>query len=323
MFCFALYPTTGANMSVIKACVSAAPVVQTALVLRRARRLGAQIVWRTAALLLACHLAAPASAQGPVPTTEPPPAAGAQGIEAIPPAEIPARADADEVFIQAIVRRYQAGDAARRSEEALVRQSAGVRQLTEQSNRSDLALLSVSRLETLQRHWLLYERELSRTRANLSQATRASAEDAASLANRRALWLATKEASPNLTPALVQRMDELIGQIDRAENALSTPLGKLLDLGRRASALSTQVERGVAALTSRVEDQDRGLLMIDKPPLWQALNDTEPLEPVNVGFLKSMDIELSMARAYDAANSWVRPALFALAALLLPVMLWL
>ena len=283
------------------------------------RTLGLGIV----VLLLACALADPARAQGPTLTLDAPSGGGEPSTEAISPADIPARADADELFIQAVVQRSQSAGEVRRLEDTLTRQSAGVRQLTEQSNRNDLALLSVNRLETLQRHWFLYERELARTRAGLSQATRASAEAAAGLANRRAAWQATKEASVGLAPSLLQRVGELIGQIERAEASLSAPLGKLLDLGRRANVLSTQVQSGAAALTSRVEDQDRRLLIIDTPPLWQAMTEGEPLEPLNVGLRKSLDIEKAMARAYDEANVRVRPAFIVVGLLLLPFMLWL
>ena len=89
------------------------------------------------------------------PATEPSSAMAASGIEANAPAEITARADADEAFVQAVMRRaVDAGDL-QRFDDALDRQSAAVRQLGELTSDSDLSLLPVRRLESLQRHWLL------------------------------------------------------------------------------------------------------------------------------------------------------------------------
>ncbi len=87
---------------------------------------------------------------------------------------------------------------ARRYEQAFARQSAAIRQLVERSNKSDLALLSVRRLESLQRHWLLYERAVAQTRAELARSINAKSEDMADLADRRAIWQATGQTPVGL-----------------------------------------------------------------------------------------------------------------------------
>ena len=86
---------------------------------------------------------------------------------------------------------------------------------------------------------------MSQTRAEIARATNTASEDAAELAERRAAWQATR-VQPYLSPALVQRSDELIAQIDAAQTQLADPLAKLLDLGRKSNALSTQVQKGVS-----------------------------------------------------------------------------
>jgi potassium efflux system protein len=187
-------------------------------------------------------------------------------------ADIPARADADEQDVQAIVHRAQAPDAALRYEEALARHANAIHQLAERSGKSDLAVLSVRRLESLQRHWLLYERSVAQTRAELARTINAQSEDVSDLANRRAAWQATAHAA-GLPPALRERVEELIARIDDAEKLLSVPLARLLDLGRTGGALATQVQQGTTAVSSMVEDQDRRLVSMDTPPLWLALRD--------------------------------------------------
>jgi potassium efflux system protein len=237
-------------------------------------------------------------------------------------ADIPARADADEQDVQAIVHRAQAPDAALRYEEALARHANAIHQLAERSGKSDLAVLSVRRLESLQRHWLLYERSVAQTRAELARTINAQSEDVSDLANRRAAWQATAHAA-GLPPALRERVEELIARIDDAEKLLSVPLARLLDLGRTGGALATQVQQGTTAVSSMVEDQDRRLVSMDTPPLWLALRDAASREPVSAGLTRSLDIERTFASSYDAANVRWLPALAAGAVLLLPAMVWL
>ena len=279
-----------------------------------------------ALLLCACAGGAPAPVWAQSPTagadTHPAPIEAAAQAQAHRSADIPARADADEQYIQAITRRAEVPDVARRYEQAFARQSAAIQQLVERSDKSDLALLSVRRLESLQRHWLLYERAVAQTRAELARSINAKSEDLADLADRHAVWQATGQ-TPGRAPALLERVDELIAKIGDAKKLLSAPLTKLLDLGRTGSALATQVQQGVASVSRKVEDQDRRLVVMDTPPLWLVLSDAESFEPVSVGFSRSLEIERAFASDYDAANARWLPALAVGAVLLLPAMVWL
>ena len=141
------------------------------------------------------------------------------------------------------------------------------------------------------------------------------------LAARRAAWQATG-AQPYLSPALVERSNEMVAQIDRAQNALADPLGKLLDLGRKSNALATQVQRGVAIVSGQVAEQDRRLVSMDTPPLWQAVREADTQQPVTVGLRRSLEIETAFARDYDAAHARLLPALGLASALLLPLVFW-
>ena len=241
---------------------------------------------------------------------------------AIAPADIPSRADADEKFIQAVQRRAQMVDRVRRFEQALSRQATALDRLAELTESSDLSQLSVQRLESLERHWQLKERGLTQTRADLARATNVASEDAAELAERRAAWQATV-AQPYLSPALLQRSDEMVAQIDRAQAQLADPLAKLLDLGRRSNALSAQVQKGVAEVVGQVAEQDRRLVTMDSPPLWQALRESDAQEPVALGLRRSLEIETAFARDYDSAHARLLPALGGFALGLLPLIFWI
>ena len=247
--------------------------------------------------------------------------AAAEGSLAIAPGDIPSGADADEKFLQAVQRRIQMSDKVRRIEAELTRQAAALDSLDEVTGRNDLGQLSVQRLESLERHWLLKERALGQTRANLARLTNAASEDAAQLAARRAAWQATI-AQSYLSPALVERSQEMVAQIDRAQSALAEPLGRLLDLGRKGNALAVQVQRGVAVVADQVAEQDRRLVSMDTPPLWQAIGESEPQQPIAAGLRRSLEIETSFARDYDAAHARLLPGLGLAAALLLPLLFW-
>jgi potassium-dependent mechanosensitive channel len=248
--------------------------------------------------------------------------AAADRAPAIAAADIPSRADADEKFVQTVQRRSQMPEKLRRFEQSLSAQDASVDRLATLTESSDLSQLSVQRLESLERHWQLNDRALAQTRTDLARATNASSEDAAELATRRAAWQATG-AQPYLSPALRQRSDELVAQIDHAQALLADPLAKLLDLGRKSSALTSQVQKGVAEVAAQVAEQDRRLTTIDQPPLWQALRAVDVTEPVAVGLRRSLEIETAFARAFDASRARVLPALAVLATLLLPLMFWI
>jgi potassium-dependent mechanosensitive channel len=269
-------------------------------------------------LLLALGGSLPASAQ--------PAASGAEAATergpGIAPADIPSRADADEKFIQSAQRRAQASERVLRIEQALSRQAAAIGRLTKLTEDTDLSALSVQRLESLEQHWLLQERALTQTRSELMRATNTASEDAAELAKRRAAWQATS-AQPDLSSALQQRSEEMVTQIDSAQSMLADPLSKLIDLGRKSNALSAQVQKGVAEVARQVAEEDRRLVTMDAPPLWQAVRTADVLEPVSVGLRRSLEIETAFARDHDAARARLLPALGTTAAVLLPVMFWL
>ncbi|MCU0923567.1 MAG: mechanosensitive ion channel, partial [Burkholderiaceae bacterium] len=266
-------------------------------------------------------LAAPVWSQPAAPGAESAPSAEAR-VQAIAPADIPSQADADEKFVQAVQRRAQMSDKVRRLEQTLSRQAAALDQLSELTASSDLSQLSVQRLESLERHWLLKERALSQTRAEIARDTNIASEDAAELAARRAAWQATA-AQPYLSPALVQRSEEMVTQFDRAQSLLADPLAKLLDLGRKSNALSARVQQGVAEVVREVAEQDRRLVTMDTPPLWQAIREADVPDPVGTGLRRSLEIETAFARDFDAARARLLPLLGGFAVVLLPLVFWL
>jgi small-conductance mechanosensitive channel len=274
-----------------------------------------------AARLAGLAIAAAAAMAAPTPAPEEAPAAAPDLALAIAPADIAARADADEKFIQAVERRARNTERPMRFEHALAERAAALDQLSELTAGGDLAQLSVPRLESLERHWLLNERALAQTRAELTRSINTASEDAAELAARRAAWQATG-LQPYLAPALRERAEEIVGHLDRTLELQSEPLARLLDLGRRGNALAGQAQKGVAAVAAQVAEQDRRLTTMDSPPLWQLIGETVVPQPVAQGLRRSLEIETAFARDYDATHARLLPALGAAAAVLLPLMFW-
>ena len=241
---------------------------------------------------------------------------------AIAPGDIPARADADEKFADNVERRVAASGAVNKHAVKLDDLSAALDRLSDFTDSTDLSQLSVQRLESLERHWQIYERAVDQARSDVARDTVAGSEDAADLARRRAAWQATS-VEPYLSPALVQRSLDLIEVLDRAQVVLAAPLGRLLELGRKGNALSAQAQAGLSDVVAQVAEQDRQLVSIDAPLLWHASRSDASTESMRSALLRSLQIETAFARAHDAAHARLQLALVALALLLLPMMFWL
>ncbi len=281
-------------------------------------------------LVLVSNLATPAWPQTTSPVGAPPttpvatPAKPAESTpEAIAPSDIPARADADEQIVQAMVQRALAATAsAQRFEPTLQDYASAVQRLAEQSSDSTLALLPPRRLGSLRRHWLLYERNVSRWRSDLQRKTQLISEDAAQLASLRATWQLTRSAATGSAPALIQRAEELTAQIDKAEQAFSAPLAKVLALGRRGSALFSRIQNRSDAVQGVIDRQDRALLTVEAPPLWETASDPGSPATASFGAQESFAMDMAFARDYDASRAAPLRLLIALCVLLLPLMLW-
>lgn len=272
------------------------------------------LAWAVMSLIGAQH------ASAATPAVEAP---AEQKVEVISATDIPNRADADQLFIRAAVRRSEAADRDSRFEQSLMSLSSGVQQLAGRANAPALPTVSPRTLESLQRHWQFYERAILRWRFGLYRATKASLEDSAGIASRRALWRATRLANADAAPGLLQRVDETIDDIDRAAAVVAASVTKSLDLERQGNALLAQVDGAKADVLASIADQDRRLLTIDAPPLWEAASGEAARKSIDIGMRESLAIDAAFGRDYDAAHVNATRVSIAGAILLLPVMLWL
>jgi potassium efflux system protein len=239
-------------------------------------------------------------------------------------AEIPARADADEQFARDTVARAQKAPATEELEERLQTIEAGIKRLSERTRDTDLTRLPPMRLESLERHWKFYDRQLDEWRKELQRLTVPYTDADEQLSKRRASWDETRAAGVegDATPALLQRIDQVTGQLDRASEALSKPLGALIRLGSRSSRLQSVAQAGIKTVSAAIEYQDSRLLVRDAAPLWEAARKPGSTDAVQ-RTLAGIAIEREFMQEYDAANSH-RQAIYHISALLLlPLLLWL
>ena len=178
------------------------------------------------ALMLLVIPAAQAAGPSILPTPAPAAAAAPSGPEPIATADIPLRADADERFAEEVIARSNSRDPSQKLAAQLDDLSKSVLAESRAVQRDELRTLSITRLESLERHWQFYERELDDWRRSLQQASTQYNEDAAELAARRAAWEATRSAAGEsaIAPALSERIDSVVSRIDAAERAVSGPV---------------------------------------------------------------------------------------------------
>jgi len=279
--------------------------------------------------LLACALPAlalccftPATAQH---VAAPAAAPAKTGPERIAQVDIPLRADTDERFAQDVIQRSQGRDPTARLEPGLVQLAESVHDESQYFKRDELRLLSIQRLESLERHWQFYGTQLESWRRDLAQAGSQYTEDAAELARRRAIWEATRTAadSGSMAPALGNRVMTVLAQLALAEQAVSGPIEKQIRLSRRANAVETSILAGQKAVAAAIAYNDSRLVRIDSPPLWELWQDPKAAASALDSVKAGMAAETRFLDDYSAATSKIHQWRIWLSLALLPLLLWL
>lgn len=270
-------------------------------------------------LALLCPL--PVVAKEPVVIAAPPKA----GPEVIVAADISARADMDERFAREVIQRSQAHDPSARLQKRLDALADAVRQEGQYAKREELKLLSITRLESLERHWNFYARQLEQWRRDLQDATAPFTEDAAELSRRRANWEATRNSADfsATTPALADRVQFVLARIGDAERAVSGPIDKQIQLGRRANGVETGIDAGQKAVAVAIAYNDSRLSRIDAPPLWELWQDPTSGGSTLQSLAAGLAAERRFADEYAAATAQFQLRKNIVALLMLPLLVWL
>jgi small-conductance mechanosensitive channel len=247
------------------------------------------------------------------------------GPEPVAAADIPLRADADERFAADVIQRSEGRDPTANLGPRLEALATSVQRESELFKRDELQRLSITRLESLDRHWAFFARQLERWRRDLAQASDQYTDDAAELSKRRATWEATRAAAATagLVPALDSRVRGVLAQLDLAERAVSAPIERQASLGRKANAVENSIVAGQKAVGTAIAVIDSRLIRIDSSPIWQAWKEprtsAESLSSVKSG----LEVERRFLEEYNAANQQYLRALRVGSLLLLPLLIWL
>ena len=241
------------------------------------------------------------------------------------PRDIPARADADEQFAKEVLERAERPDRTESLEVRIEALAGGVATLARRMRDVDVARMPAVRLESLQRNWHFYRRQLLDWQREAQAELDESSADAAELAARRVTWEATRrevEASA-VAPALVRRVDDVLTQIEAADRALTGPLTRQLGLGRRGNAVGTSIDAGQRAVDAASTSFDFRLAVRDSAPLWDTLNDPRYSADAISAAQGAIELERDFLRRYLHASRdrLLLQGGFALA--VLPVLLWM
>ncbi len=261
-----------------------------------------------------------AAAEAASPATPPKPAP-----ELIAPADIAARADVDERFAQEVVQRSRGRDPSAKLEQRLEELGESVLSESQHFKRDELNLLSITRLESLDRHWSFYGKQLGNWRRDLKQVSAQYTDDAAELGRRRAAWEATRKTpeAGSLAPALANRIDSVLAAIAEAERAVSAPLAKQIRLGQRANSIETTILAGERAVEAAIKYNDIRLAQVDSPPLWEAWHEPQASGEGIKSMATGLQAERRFMDEYEQATAAFHLRRGILGLLLLPLLAWL
>jgi len=252
-----------------------------------------------------------------------PDAAVAKPAEAksIPIAEIPQRADEDEVFAKEVIERSASADktAALADELAILKRNVGALEARIHGER--LAALPLANLETLDRYLRFLDRELRALQAELQQMVRPTSEAASEIVRRRKLWLDTRDdiASDQLL-TLTQRIDSLLKEFALAEKALAQPLAQQLALSRDAAAVLARTGKAMSIVRAQIAGIDRKLFQRDTAGLFSALAQADLTRKLGVGTLADdLRAEIEFMDEFDRSFGGINASVLWLGLLSLPV----
>jgi small-conductance mechanosensitive channel len=251
--------------------------------------------------------------------------AAATAPEIIAPGDIPLRADIDERMLEDVRLRTELPDPSERLAPRLEQLADGILGLSRTLKKQELEQLSAIRLQSLENHWRFYERQLADWRRELERATARYSEDAAALANRRAVWEATRASLERygVSAALGKRVITILDQVRQDEQALSKPLDRQFQLRRRANTIESSIDQGLKSVDSAIAYYDSRLMTIDAPPVWQAWEDTRFTQQEVAGATLGLRLESQFLREWTAANPHRIRGYVGAMLLLLPLMLYL
>jgi potassium efflux system protein len=273
------------------------------------------------ALLILCAITLSASPQTSQSVEKP----GQQVIEPLSADEILVHANSDEIFVQHVLDLAHEPDPSKDLANRIRHLSAGIQRLSESSSRYDLHSLPETSLRSLYGYWKFYSDQLAKWRNAVRQVTAPYSASAAGLAQRKAVWEATRAAAAtaNLPPALTDRIKVILSRIDEANRALSPQLNSQSKLARQGGSVQAQCDSARRAMSTAFTSFDRRLLRIDSPSFSEAWSERRSFNLAAATLANGFKIEKEFVEDYSAAYAWKHDLLAMLALIFLLLLLWI
>ncbi|MBB1087841.1 mechanosensitive ion channel [Lysobacter sp. SG-8] len=247
------------------------------------------------------------------------------GPQAIPVTELQDRADTDERFAEQVILRAGTEAASQHLGTELDAIIQSIQQKSTSFDTATLRALPVSYLDGLERHWKFDQRRLQEWDASLHASSDPYSKAAADLGQRRAEWQATLAAaeSKGLASALLDQARQVIERLNEAEQALSPPLERYIELGRRANTAEAQIESGLAVVSDAIVHINRRLFHADSQPLADLAAGQAMQRNAMAALQQGIESEGRFISDYSASNHYNQRVLLVLQLALLPLLLWL
>lgn len=184
----------------------------------------------------------------------------------------------------------------------------------------DFETLSPSGLEAIDRHLIFLDEKLRQLQNDIQSISRPLSEDAGELAQRRKLWLDTRQLSAQtISPALLASIDQLNREFQLAADEAAKPLSSLLDLNHQTSVLRKRVSTGQSTVRNQMALLGRKLWRFDSGNLFSAFSNGGMQSPGNAQpLINSFAVQVDFMKDFDQALSTEHTLLVVLGLISLP-----
>ena len=185
--------------------------------------------------------------------------------------------------------------------------------------------LALSGLEGIERYLRFLDEKLKQLQDDIQSVSRPLSEDAGELAQRRKLWLDTRQLSAQtISPALLASIDQLNKEFQQATDEVAKPLSRLLALNHQTTIERKRVSAGQSTVRDQIALLGRKLWSFESDNLFSALWNASGRSSGNVQVLiNGFAVQVDFMRDFDQTLSTQHRLLVVLALISLPLFIYL
>lgn len=185
--------------------------------------------------------------------------------------------------------------------------------------------LALSGLEGIERYLRFLDEKLKQLQDDVQSVSRPLSEDAGELAQRRKLWLDTRQLSAQtISPALLASIDQLNKEFQQATDEVAKPLSRLLALNHQTTIERKRVSAGQSTVREQIALLGRKLWSFESDNLFSALWNASGRSSGNVQVLiNGFSVQVDFMRDFDQTLSTQHRLLVVWALISLPLFVYL